>query len=156
MLDVFLAGLDRRGVRVWADGGRVLVRPADRLTDRDRETIRAQKPALLRVLRGGGSAARAGGGRDWPAEGEDGGRHHPKGDAPAAVATTASAASIDVDVAAAVAACVHEAWEERAAIMEFDGGLGRAAAEAEASADVLCLTRGADAPVVGSSPTPSC
>jgi hypothetical protein len=31
----------------------------------------------------------------------------------------------------------HERWEERAAIMEFDGGLPRKQAEAQALADVL-------------------
>lgn len=46
-----LNSLQRRGVRIEAaDADRLLVQPANRLTDADREAIRSLKPDLLRLL----------------------------------------------------------------------------------------------------------
>jgi len=46
-----LAALKRRGLLVNPkDGGKIIVQPADRLTDADRKAIRALKPDLLRLL----------------------------------------------------------------------------------------------------------
>jgi hypothetical protein len=41
-----------RGIRLWFDGGKIVVEPASRLTQSDREAIRRWKPALLDVLKG--------------------------------------------------------------------------------------------------------
>ena len=46
-----LAALKRRGLLVDPkEGGKIIVQPADRLTDADRKAIRALKPDLLRLL----------------------------------------------------------------------------------------------------------
>ena len=73
------------GISVAVEGDRLLVRPADRLTDSYRAALRAAKPEVINLLAGS-----------------------------------------DVEVGG-------EAFEERAAIMEFDGGMSQAEAEAAAS-----------------------
>jgi hypothetical protein len=45
-----LENLKARGIRLSTNGQRVVVEPASRLTDQDREAIRAAKPELLRAL----------------------------------------------------------------------------------------------------------
>lgn len=45
-----LAALVRRGIRLVRDGSEVVVKPASKLTDIDREYIRAHKHKLLRLL----------------------------------------------------------------------------------------------------------
>ena len=48
-----LTELKRKGVFIEPkEGGKLVVQPADRLTDADREAIRALKPDLLRLLSG--------------------------------------------------------------------------------------------------------
>jgi hypothetical protein len=50
MLGEFLSELSRRGVSVWVDGERIAVRPAERLTEADREVLRRDRAALVAYL----------------------------------------------------------------------------------------------------------
>src|SRR4051794_25191140 len=50
MIEEFLSGLSRRGVLVLVAAGRLAVRPADRLTDADREVLRRDRSALVEYL----------------------------------------------------------------------------------------------------------
>jgi hypothetical protein len=52
MLTSFLSGLARRGVAVAVEGDRLVVRPSDRLTDADRDTLRRHRAELLAYLTG--------------------------------------------------------------------------------------------------------
>jgi TubC N-terminal docking domain len=52
MIGEFLAELSRRGVSVSLEGGRIAVRPAQRLTDADREMLRRIRSALVEYLSG--------------------------------------------------------------------------------------------------------
>lgn len=61
--------------------------------------------------------------------------------------TAALVAQLRQPTAAALPADLRELWEERAAIMEYDGGLSRAEAERQALRCVLGLpTEGTEAP----------
>jgi hypothetical protein len=48
-----LSSLGQRGIRLEADEGSLIARPASKLTDQDRELIRQHKAALLAYLRTG-------------------------------------------------------------------------------------------------------
>lgn len=47
---VLLVDLEARGVRVWREGDRLVVEPADRLTDDDRRALPALKLHLFSLL----------------------------------------------------------------------------------------------------------
>jgi hypothetical protein len=47
---VLLLELEARGVRVWRDGSRLIVEPAESLTDEDHQLLPALKPQLLALL----------------------------------------------------------------------------------------------------------
>jgi hypothetical protein len=98
-----VADLRRRGITLSVEGGNLRVTPASRLTDTDRELIRAHKPAVLALTMGLGVR-------------------------PGMLSTE-------------LPADWHLLWDERAAIMEYDGGLSRERAEALALADILRLMR---------------
>lgn len=51
-----LADLNGAGLTVTAEGDRLVIRPASKLTDDMRAALRAAKPALLRLLAGGAPA----------------------------------------------------------------------------------------------------
>lgn len=138
-----LALLSRAGLELAADGERVLFRPVAAMTPELAAAVRACKPELLALL--------AGAGEGWSA-------------AELLVLAFASLSPADVpQVAAAKAAFAglggltlvgleprasvqspadlpedwRELYEERAAVMEFDGNLPRERAEALALADIL-------------------
>ena len=52
MLTEFLSGLARRGVTIIVEGERLAVRPSDRLTDADRDTLRRHRDELVAYLTG--------------------------------------------------------------------------------------------------------
>jgi hypothetical protein len=49
-LEALIADFTRRGIRLIADPPKLIVEPASKLTDEDRQVIRAIKPALLAYL----------------------------------------------------------------------------------------------------------
>jgi hypothetical protein len=48
--EALLAAFAKRGITIRPDGPRLVVIPASKLSDADRDTIRQSKPALLRIL----------------------------------------------------------------------------------------------------------
>jgi hypothetical protein len=50
-IEALIASLNARGIRLIPDGNGLIAKPASRLTDHDRQAIRANKLALLAYLR---------------------------------------------------------------------------------------------------------
>lgn len=149
-----LGNLSGRGVRLTLHGGRLRVEaPAGAVTPQDRAALAAHKPELVRLL-----AVEAGGfwtegddlqfgdlPRGWTPESWAARLRylaaachvdHPE-DAERYVAWAQNVeARLHVQNADDLPPDWHEAYEERAGIMEFDAGLPRPEAEARALADV--------------------
>jgi hypothetical protein len=102
-----LEQLQRMGIGLTAVGGRIRAAPKAALTDQVRGLIRANKPALLAVLRADGGVTRGPGGRR-------GTSHSP------------------ADPVVWSAEDWQALFDERAGIAEFDGGFPRADAERHA------------------------
>lgn len=64
-LDALLMDFRRRGLRVWPEGGKLVVAPAELLTDDDRETIRRYKPDLLALLKNSDEGAQPAARERW-------------------------------------------------------------------------------------------
>ncbi len=94
------------GFALSADGDRLTVRPADRLTDDLRNGIRQYKPILIRMLREGHALP-----SPQPAQGD-----------------AAERVGVPPPLTLAEADTIREAITERAAIIEYDAGATRTAA----------------------------
>ncbi|QVL48766.1 MAG: hypothetical protein KFB96_25005 [Thiocapsa sp.] len=94
------------GFALSADGDRLSVHPADRLTDDLRNGIRKNKPILIRMLREGHALQ-----SPQPAEDD-----------------TSKRVGVPPPLTLAEAGTIREAINERAAIIEYDAGATRTAA----------------------------
>jgi hypothetical protein len=110
------------------DSGRLHVAPREALTDQTRALIRENRDTLLDVLRADDETASMVTSRLWLIHYTD---RNPLEVACSPPATHAEILARHPDAIAAepLAPFDPEAWEERAAIAEFDGGLSRDAAE---------------------------
>jgi hypothetical protein len=119
------------GLRVSVDGDLLRVR-GPRHAEPVALQLIANKPAVLAVLLASGCASPSGDSGDSDST--------PKNPESQRVLSTVTASPENI-APGALPADWHQLWDERAAIMEYDGGLSRELAEARALDDVLATIR---------------